>query len=245
MRPERRSVLRAAACAGGVTLAAAIYVVTYPRWRPWCLSWGATADEAATALPGDELLADPDILSTRAIWVGVPPASVWPWLAQMGPGRGGAYTYDWIENLLGLGMHSADRILPEFQDVKVGDAQQLGAHGAVLRVAVVDPERSLVLRSDDGHWVWAFTLVPDGRGTRLISRNRIATPGASAHVRVLYRYVMEPGSLIMERKMLRGIKERADRPARATWRTLHTSSKCGNARPADEWWDIWLDKLHP
>src|SRR5271165_1794695 len=124
----------------------------------------------------------------------------------MGPGRGGAYTYDWIENLLGLGMHSANEILPQYQDLRVGDAQRLGTHGPTLRVAVLEPERCMVLRSDDGNWVWAFELAPAGPGTRLISRNRIATPGAARPVRALYTYVMEPGSLIMERKMLLGIK---------------------------------------
>jgi hypothetical protein len=149
-------------------------------------------------------------VSTRAVTVTTPPSRVWPWLVQMGPGRGGAYTYDWIENLFGLGMHSADAIRPQFQDIKAGDAQRLGRRGPVLRVAVLDPGTALVLRSDDGNWVWAFALDPVPEGTRLISRNRIATPGSSPLVRALYRYVMEPGSLIMERKMLLGIRERAE-----------------------------------
>jgi hypothetical protein len=209
-RRTSRAAVHCSEVAAGIILMAVLEAVTYPVWRGWCLTWGATAHEAATALPGDDLLPAPDTLTTRAIWVDAPPAEVWPWLVQMGPGRGGAYTYDWIENLLGLGMHSAVSILPEFQDLKVGDAQPLGAHGPILRVAVLEPERSLVLRSDDGNWVWAFSLMPDSRGTRLISRNRIATPDASALVRALYRYAMEPGSLIMERKMLLGIKERAE-----------------------------------
>jgi hypothetical protein len=209
-----QSAARWGVAAAGVTLIAAIEAVTYPRWRPWCLSWGATPDEVASAVPGDDLLPHPALISTRAIGIDAPPGLVWPWLAQMGPGRGGAYTYDWIENLFGLGMHSADGILPQFQDVTVGDERRLGARGPVLRIAVVEPERSLVVRSDDGNWVWAFLLAPDGAGVRLISRNRIATPDASALVRALNRYVMEPGSLIMERKMLLGIKERAERLAR-------------------------------
>jgi hypothetical protein len=134
----------------------------------------------------------------------------------MGSGWGGVYTYDWIENLFGLHMHSVDVVLPQFQDIRVGDAQRLGKNGPILRVAVANPESALVLRSDDGNWVWAFLLIPDDAGTRLISRNRIATPGASWPSRVFYRYVMEPGSLIMERKMLLGIKERAERLARAS-----------------------------
>ncbi len=208
-----RRVGLTAAC--GVAAAAAIEVATYPRWRRWCLTWGATGDEAEMPLPGDELLAKPEIVTTRAVSVDAPPEAIWPWLVQMGPGRGGAYTYDWIENLLGLGMHSADTILPEFQDLKAGDVQLLGARGPALRVAVLEPGRALVVQSDDERWVWAFALVPTAAGTRLISRNRIAAPGGPAVTRLLYEYVMEPGSLVMERKMLLGIKERAERLPRA------------------------------
>jgi hypothetical protein len=196
---------------GGVALAAGMHAATYPAWRQWCLTWGATPEEAAGPVPGDDLLADPAVISTRAVSVAAPPSAIWPWLVQMGPGRGGAYTYDWIENLFGLGMHSADEILPEFQDLKVGDAQRLGTHGPVLRVAALDPERSLVFRSDDGNWVWAFELAHREKGTRLISRNRFAVPGTSILGRALNTYVMEPGSLVMERKMLLGIKRRAER----------------------------------
>jgi hypothetical protein len=197
--------------AGGLAVAAGMYAATYPAWRQWCLNWGATREEADGGLPGDELLADPVIVSTRAVSVAAPASAIWPWLVQMGPGRGGAYTYDWIQNLFGLGMHSADEILPEFQGLEAGDAQRLGAHGPVLRVAVLDAEQSLVFRSDDGNWVWAFRIVPGKEGTRLISRNRIAAPGASVLGKALNTYVMEPGSLVMERKMLLGIKERAER----------------------------------
>ena len=202
------------AAVGGLALAAALEVVTYPLWRPWCLTWGATGGEAALVLPGDELLAEPDLITTRAVAVDAPPSAIWPWLVQMGPGRGGAYTYDWIENLFGLGMHSADEVLPQYQDLKTGDAWRLGRGGPVLRVAVLEPQRSMVVRSDDGSWVWAFALIPAGQGTRLISRNRIATPGFSRLMRAFYTYAMEPGSLIMERKMLLGIKQRAERLAR-------------------------------
>jgi hypothetical protein len=214
-RAGRRAAIRAGGiAAGGLAVAGSLAVVTYPRWRTWCLTWGATGEEAARTLPGDDLLAVPDLISTRAIWIDAPPGAIWPWLAQMGPGRGGLYTYDWIENLFGLNMHSVQVVLPQFQDVKVGDAHQLGKSGPILRVAMADPERTLVLRSDDGNWVWAFCLVGNEAGTRFISRNRIATPGASWPSRAFYRYVMEPGSLVMERKMLTGIKERAERLAR-------------------------------
>ena len=134
----------------------------------------------------------------------------------MGPGRAGAYTYDWIENLLGLDMHSADMIIPEYQQIQVGDSWQLGARGPVLRVARLEPEHALVLRSDDARWIWAFVLEAGGGTTRLVSRNRIATAEAPWLSRAATRYLMEPGSLLMERKMLLGIKERAERTAVVT-----------------------------
>jgi hypothetical protein len=107
-------------------------------------------------------------------------------------------------------MHSASTIIPEFQHIAVGDAWRLGSRGPVLRVALVEPERALVVRSDDGNWVWAFVLEPGCDLTRLISRNRIAMPGAAWPARAATRWVMEPGSLVMERKMLRGIRARAE-----------------------------------
>jgi hypothetical protein len=158
-------------------------------------------------------LDDADVVSTRAISIDAEVSDIWPWLAQMGSGRGGLYTYDWIENLFGLHMHSADVILPQFQGVQVGDAQRLGKSGPVLRVAVADEDVALVFRSDDGNWVWAFCLMADGNQSRLVSRNRISMPGASQLSRAFFKYVMEPGSLVMERRMLLGIKERAERLA--------------------------------
>ena len=202
---------------GAAAFAACAAAVAYPLLlRRWCLTWGATPAEAAARLPGDDLLPKPDIVSTRAVTVDAPPGAVWPWLVQMGSGRGGAYTYDWIENLFGLDMHSADEILPQFQDLAVGDLLPLGERGPRMRVEILEPARVLSLRSDDGAWVWTFTLVPQDGSTRLISRNRIATPGASPVARLAYLLVMEPGSLVMERRMLHGIRQRAEGPARTT-----------------------------
>lgn len=191
--------------------------------RKKCLTWGASADEAARTMPGDELLGRPDIVTTRAIEIDAEPARIWPWLVQMGPGRGGAYTYDWVENLLGLDMHSADEILPQFQDLREGDVLALGEQGPKMRAAIVEPPHILVFASTDGNWVWAFNLCPIERGTRLVSRNRIALPGANVASRLFYRLIMEPGSLIMERKMLLGLKERAER-ARPTVRATQPAA---------------------
>jgi len=185
-------------------------VVYFRFLRRPILTWGATDEEAAATLPGDELLEDADGVATRAIDVDAPPSAVWPWLAQMGPApRGGAYTYDWIENLLGLDMHSVERVLPEFQHPRVGDTIGLGANR--MRYERVEPERVLSSRSEDGNWVWTFVLEERGDSTRLISRNRFRLRTLASRVGML---PMEPASLVMERKMLLGIKERAERLAR-------------------------------
>jgi hypothetical protein len=117
------------------------------------LSWGATPDEASRPLPGDELLEEADGVATRAITIHAPPSAVWPWIAQMGPSpRGGAYTYDWIENLLGLNMHSADHVISEFQDPQVGDGFGYGPNQ--MRFKRVEPQHVLATQSADGNWVW-------------------------------------------------------------------------------------------
>ncbi len=181
----------------------------YARLRQPILTWGATAKEAAAHLPGGELLEDADGVSTRAIGIDAPASAVWPWLAQLGPApRGGAYTYDWIENLLGLNMHSVDRVLPEFQHPEVGEVIEFGSN--TMRVERVEPEQALSWRSQDGNWVWTFVLDERAGRTRLISRNRFRLPTIAARIGML---PMEPGSLVMERRMLLGIKSRAERLA--------------------------------
>ncbi|MEU0869521.1 SRPBCC family protein [Nocardia brasiliensis] len=202
---------KTALAVGTTTYLAGLAVGYQVLLRRWCLTWGATEDEVTRAMPGDELLTAPDIVATRAITIATSPAAIWPWLAQLGPGRGGAYTYDWIENLLGLNMHSADEILPQYQNIAVGDTFALGASGPRMRVAIAEPERALVFAATDGTWVWAFGLYPTDAGTRLVSRNRIAAPQAGLPTKLFNRLVMEPGSWIMERKMLTGIKQRAER----------------------------------
>ncbi len=173
------------------------------------LNWGSTNAEAHARLPGDELLEDADGISTRAITIDAPASAVWPWIAQMGPApRGGAYTYDWIENLLGLDMHSSDRVLPEYQHPQVGDTLGYGKNR--MRLERVEPDRVLAIRSEDGNWVWSFVLHEQNERTRLISRNRFRLPSMTAKIGMV---PMEPGSLIMERKMLRGVKQRAERLA--------------------------------
>ncbi|WP_037603549.1 hypothetical protein [Streptacidiphilus rugosus] len=203
--------MRKQALVGIGAATAAALAVGYPvLWRPRCLTWGASVLEVCREMPGDALLPTAPLVTTRAVTVDAPPSAIWPWLLQMGPGRGGAYTYDWIENLMGLDMHSADRIIPEFQELKPGDTMPLGANGPVMEVAELDPEKALVFFSQDGAWVWSFGLHPQGDATRLISRNRIQPPDPSPLYRLFSLYVMEPGSLVMERRMLLGVKSRAE-----------------------------------
>jgi hypothetical protein len=191
----------------GVVLGAAMLYQLLLR-RP-ILTWGATEAEATARLPGDELLETADGVATRAITIDAAASAVWPWLAQMGLSpRGGAYTYDWIENLLGLNMHSADRVLPDYQHPQVGDTLGYGKNR--MRFERVEPRRVLALRSEDANWVWSFVLTEHNGTTRLISRNRFRLPSLTAKIGMV---PMEPGSLVMERKMLHGIKRRAERLA--------------------------------
>jgi hypothetical protein len=192
------------------TAAAAGSAFLYRKFlRQPILTSGATAEEAAARLPGDELLENADGVATRAITIDAPPSAVWPWIAQMGPSpRGGAYTYDWIENLLGLNMHSADRILPDYQHPQVGDGFGYGTNKMSFKI--VEPEHVLATQSADGNWVWTFVLEEREGRTRLISRNRFRLSRLKDKIGMI---PMEPGSLIMERKMLYGIKQRAERLA--------------------------------
>jgi hypothetical protein len=201
----------------GIAGAAAISAYLF-KFRPWHLRWGATDEEIGRDLPGDELVPSPKQTSTRAVTIQAPIAEVWPWLAQLGQGRGGFYSYDWLENLIGCDIHNADRIIPEYQDLKLGDKVRLGPEGyPFYSVAAVEPGRVLVLRAGDPTGAsapidetWAFLLEPIGEtATRLIVRDRRdyePTPGNF----VMWQVITEPAHFVMERKMLLGLKARAE-----------------------------------
>jgi hypothetical protein len=194
----RRERLRAPALLGvAATAAYATAVVS------WMRRWGATADEWVRALPGDELVPDPAIESTRAVTIDAPVEAVWPWLAQLGQDRGGFYSYEWLENLAGCRMRNADRIHDEWQHRDVGDQVMLHwKHG--VTVARFEPARVLALEG------WgAFIVEPIGdAGTRLIARGRTAR-GLAAVFNVS---LVELPHFVMERRMLLGIKRRAEKP---------------------------------
>lgn len=198
-----------------VAAATAALSVAYLKFgRQRVLDWGATREEAERAMPGDDVIPDAALQTTRAVTVDAPPDAVWPWLAQMGPSpRAGAYTYDWIERLLGIDIHNVERILPEYQHPEPGEFLALNEKGQGIVVREVNPGRSLVLQWVPAKSTWTFALYPDGEGrTRLVSRNRL--PGSGPFFWAGMVAFMEPGSLVMERKMLLTIKRLSERLAR-------------------------------
>jgi len=140
-RVRRRTRQRAGAGVTAIGGAAAYALLARSRQ----LRWGASDDEADGRLPGDELIPHPDLSATRAIAVRTSADKVWPWIAQLGQGRGGFYSYDFLENLAGCDIHSADRVIPEWQAIRVGDEVKLAPRVA-LEVAALEPGRALVLR---------------------------------------------------------------------------------------------------
>jgi hypothetical protein len=204
---------------------AAFGVVYYAWLRRRMLRWGATAEEVAGALPGDELVLEPRTGSTRAVTVKAPVEAVWPWIAQMGQGRGGLYSYDWLENVFGCDIHSADRVLADLQSVAVGDTIRLVREGYPVdlsfQVAHVHPPRALVLRpphppeetiaSGMAYSTWAFVLQRSADNTtRLISRWRTDfKPSPSGYFWWKYGPI-EVINFVMERKMLKGLRRRAE-----------------------------------
>jgi hypothetical protein len=221
----------------GVTVLGTTALGAYALFiRPWHLHWGATDEEIHQSLAGDALISHPKMESTRAITIQARPADIWPWLVQIGLGRGGLYSYDWLENLLpssaiGAGITNAERIIPEFQHLEAGDSIPISPTTG-LTVAEIVPNQVLALRLTmhpltgmpvdpndpalDAYldWSWTFALHElDEQATRLIARVR-----ADYQPRLLLAplvYLVEPAHFMMERKMLLGIKQRVEKVERS------------------------------
>jgi hypothetical protein len=179
--------------------------------RRWFARWGATPGDLTRVMAGDALIVDPTYSGTMAVTVNARPEHVWPWLVQMGYQRGGLYSYDWLDRLFGyLDRPSATSILPEWQHLAAGDKIPLG-WGPAWPVGVIEPCRALVLdmRNSGGiDWVWQFGLYAvDEKRTRLVSRSRVhaRTVGAT-----LLTWMIEPAGFVMTRRMLLGLKQRAE-----------------------------------
>jgi hypothetical protein len=230
MSGTRGTVRRTAWAAGAGGLALGLAALAGGRWfEAWHRRWGATDEEVRMTLPGDELIAPPTSTCTRAITIDAPPAAVWPWVIQLGADRGGFYSYDRLENLFGLGIHSADRIVPEWQQREVGDlvfaistgtggwyvAEARPAEVLVLQLADVAKGRP-VRRDDRNGWefAWIFALLgrPDGT-TRLLVREVTAIPSRRMQLAMA---PIGPVSFVMTRRMLLGIRERVERAGRTS-----------------------------
>jgi hypothetical protein len=191
--------------------------LTSPLYRRWHLAWGATSDEVARALPGDTLRPRARFDATRAITIDAPPKAVWPWLVQVGCRRGGFYSIDLLDN---LGRPSATTIIPALQQLRIGQLVPMSpadtpSDHTALKVHSFDVEHWLLWAGPDSTWVWQLTPTDSG-GTRLVTRIHAVYNWKHPLMALLGVILMEFGDFAMLRRMLRGIKQRAEsleRPA--------------------------------
>lgn len=185
---------------GLVVLFGVVYVWAI---KPWHMKWGATEAEVMQAMPGDDLIPGAG-QATRAIMIASQPAEVWPWLIQLGYGKAGWYSYDWIDNDF---RPSANRIVPEYQALEVGDKILMMPDMGFV-VDSIDEPHSIVSVLEDGSTSWCLALYPDDGSTRLVSRWRPKFEKTPATF--LMTMLSEPGTFIMEQKMLRTIRDRVE-----------------------------------
>jgi hypothetical protein len=200
------------AVAAGVVALAGVYWVPFRRWFR---RWGATPEEVGRRMAGDELITDPTLEETAAITVNAPPGAIWPWLVQIGYQRGGLYSYDWLDRLFRiLDRPSATRILPDLQQLSLGDKIYFGRQGMTrqeLTVSVLEPLRALALSTQVGgmEWVWQWGLYPiDDERTRLVARSTERAPKSPLWWLALQ--FTDPAAFVMGRKMLLNLKQRAE-----------------------------------
>lgn len=189
----------------GVAIPALLAV--YLLWiRPWQLRWGATNEEVARSLPSDEIVKGPTFNATRAVTIQARPEEIWPWIVQIGFGRAGWYSYDWIDN---LGKPSAERIIPELQHIHVGDLIPIYKDMGFW-VKALEPNQWM-LWDDKGKadvtWFWGLYPL-DERHTRLITRVRLRYRWTSPTI--LFNLALDVGDIVMLRKCMLGIKRRAE-----------------------------------
>jgi hypothetical protein len=178
---------------------------------PWMDRWGATKEEIVATFPGDELLPVPASFVNRAVTIHGSPEQIYPWIVQLGAERGGYYSYTWMETyLLNCPMVNADRIHPEWQDLKIGDEVKMCPKQSgppPYTVAMLKPDKAVVLgHQENGKWVdvWQFVIIPQPDGTsRLVLRSRTNAVGG-------FWDVIHPGIFIMERGLLLGVRDRVE-----------------------------------
>ena len=195
--------------------------------RNWCLRWGTTAEEVHATLPGDDLFPVYAGEATHAITIHATPQQIWPWLMQIGQDRSGFYSYTILENLFGSGMPKVERLVREWKPRVPGETvwfanpKRFDGQGRMI-AAVVEPDRAFSMvsandwqslqvggRAHEG--IWTFTLEPIGNGeTRLIARLRGGSPPKLTS-RIVGRLFWEPAHFLMEQKMLRTIRDLAEK----------------------------------
>lgn len=183
-------------------------LAAYLIWvRPWHLKWGATDAEVERRMPGDDIVINPTFNATRGITVMADPEDIWPWLVQLGSKRAGFYSYDWIDN---AGLPSAERILPEFQQIRIGDFIPMtpnGKHGMWVKDFKISEYILWWDKKGDATWLWL--LLPLGSvNTRLLTRLRVKYDWTPPWI--LYYLVQDAGDIVMMRKCLMGIKRRVE-----------------------------------
>jgi len=191
---------------GGVAVGLGIVVavvVAYLWVVTWHMQWGATDAEVVQSMAGDELIPGAG-QATRAITIGAPPEDVWPWLVQLGYGKAGWYSYDWIDNDF---QSSAARIIPGYQDLAVGDKILMMPEMGFV-VESIDEPKSIVSVLEDGSTSWCLALCPEGGASRLVSRWRPKFERTPATF--FMTMLIEPGTFIMEQRMLRTIRDRVE-----------------------------------
>ena len=193
----------------GAVLADLPRFLTAPLYRRWRLRWGATPEEVASSLPGDELLPSARFVCTRAVTIAAPPAAVWPWLVQVGCGRAGWYSHDLLDN---LARPSAREVVAELQHLEIGQRVPMapGAPAEMnsFRVERFETDRWLLWRKPDSTWAWRLTDL--GGHTRLVTRVHAAVDWRHPVTAILGMVLMEFGDFAMMRRMLLGIGERAE-----------------------------------
>jgi hypothetical protein len=198
-----------------VVVAAPLFI-TAPLYRHWHLRWGATDAEVAGEMPGDDIVPEAGFNTTRAITIAASPDAVWPWIAQLGFGRAGFYSYDLFDN---AGRPSAHRILDEFQHPQVGDWVPMASkvnETTAFKIKAFKPYEWMLWEKPDSTWAWK--LVPLAGGcTRLITRLKQHNDwGASPVMAALTVILFEFGDYPMMRKLLLGVKARAEARARSS-----------------------------
>ena len=196
---------------GGVFLITAC-VIFRPLMRRWYSRWGATDEELVRKLPGDEYISCLRAGYTQAVGIKAAADSVWPWVVQIGQGRAGYYSYELLENMVGCNIHNVERVMPEHQDIKVGDGLIMHPKAPVVPVAIVKPVEALVYggkQDENTSNVWTFHLCQEQGTTRLISRWSADFKPVFLN-NVIYKFLVEPIGAVMQRKMLLEIKRLAE-----------------------------------